>query len=91
MFFELKLNFWSIILGIVVGFGVSYFAQMAYNKWGRKKPLLELTKDKTGRIDYSGQLDPDISGFTITHVEGTLTYTTPQTDIEDTADIGQEN
>jgi len=80
MFFELKLNFWSLLLGFVV----SYLAQIAYNKWGRKKPLLELIKNKTGRIDYSGQLDPDISGFTIIHTRGTLTYTKPQTDIEDT-------
>jgi hypothetical protein len=83
MFFEIKFNLFSIVIGFII----SYSATWAYSKWGKKKPIFEVTKDKAGHIDYSGKADPDILEFKFIHVKGELAYKKPKTDMTDTSKI----
>jgi len=74
------LNIWSILIGFVIGFLASLLAQRTDYKLFRKKPFLELTEDKEGRIDYSGHIDPKRMGLSVSPDEVIVTLDKTQKD-----------
>ncbi len=82
---QFKFNLLTFLLGIASG----VIGQWLYNKLFEKKPpepIFALIPGEAGRINVTSRLGPDYE-FTFSSPQGTFTYTRPQTDTTDTANL----